>query len=108
MTMAGLDEGKYIKENRYTAEFWDSTLIGKLIPFTQVGYTSFIDDKPTNLFQDYKPDAYSVYSKQIKYPEDSMSNKESNEPLGLVYSSDSFNNIDPEIISAVLIYKIIR
>jgi dolichyl-diphosphooligosaccharide---protein glycosyltransferase len=108
MTMAGLDEQKYIKENRYTTEFWNSTLIGKLIPFTQVGYTSFIDDKPTNLFQDYKPGAYSVYSKQIKYPEDSMSNEESNEPLGLVYSSDSFNNINREIISAVLIYKIIK
>ena len=52
MTMAGLDEQNYIKENRFTKEFWNTTLIGKLIPFTQVGlYTSFIDDKPTNLFR---------------------------------------------------------
>ena len=108
MTMAGLDEQKYIKENRYTTEFWNSTLIGKLIPFTQVGYTSFIDDNPTNLFQDYKPGAYSVYSKQIKYPKHSTSNEETKKPPSLVYSSDSFNNINPEIISAVLIYKIIK
>jgi hypothetical protein len=73
MTMAGLDEQKYIKENRYTTEFWNTTLIGKSIPFTQVGYTSFIDDKPTSVSQDYRPGAYSVYSKQIKYPKDSMS-----------------------------------
>ena len=109
MTMAGLDEQKYIKENRYTEEFWNSTLIGKLIPLTQVGYTSFIDDKPTNLFQDYRPGAYSVYSKQIKYPKNNMSNEETKKPLSLVYSSDSFNNnINLEIISAVLIYKITK
>jgi hypothetical protein len=71
-------------------------------------YQKQYSDKPTNLFQDYKPGAYSVYSKQIKYPKDSMSNKESNESLGLVYSSDSFNNINSGIISAVLIYKIIK
>jgi dolichyl-diphosphooligosaccharide---protein glycosyltransferase len=105
MTMAGLDEQKYIKENGYTTEFWNSTLIGKLIPFTRVGYTSFIDEKPTNIFKDYMPGAFPVYSKDIKYPKNGMSNEEA---LGLVYSSDSFNNINPEIISAVLIYEIIR
>jgi dolichyl-diphosphooligosaccharide---protein glycosyltransferase len=105
MTMAGLDEQKYIKENGYTTEFWNSTLIGKLIPFTRVGYTSFIDEKPTNIFKNYMPGAFPVYSKDIKYPKNGMSNEEA---LGLVYSSDSFNNINPEIISAVLIYEIIR
>ena len=97
---------KIISKKIIYYRIWSTTLIGKLIPFTQVGYTSFIDDKPTNLFKDYRPGAYSVYSKQIKYPKDSMSNDESKEPLSLVYSSDSFNKINPEIISAVLIYKI--
>jgi dolichyl-diphosphooligosaccharide--protein glycosyltransferase len=106
MTMAGLDEGKYIKENRYTAEFWNSTLIGKLIPFTRTGYTSFTDEKPTSLFQDYKPGAFSVYSKDIKYPKNSMNSDTSGKPLSLVYSSDSFTQNDHDIMSAVLIYKI--
>lgn len=105
MTIAGLDERRYIEENQYTPAFWNTTFIGKLIPFTPVGYTSLTDGKPTNLFQDYKPGAFSLYSKDIKYPKhiDSAALKE---PLSLVYTSDSFAENNQDIISAVLIYKI--
>ena len=92
MAMAGLDESRYIKDDIYTSEFWNSTFIGKLMPFTRVGYTSFVDGNSTNLSQDYKPGAYSVYSKDIKYPK-SIGGGMTNEPLSLVYSSDSFDDM---------------
>ena len=104
-TMTRIDKEKYMNESGYTTAFWNNTLIGKLIPFTPIGYTSITNEKPTNLFKDYKPGAYQVYSKQIKYPNESVS-KEASEPLSLVYSSDSFNKINPDLISAVLIYRI--
>jgi dolichyl-diphosphooligosaccharide---protein glycosyltransferase len=106
MTIAGLDERKYIDKNRYTEAFWKTTLIGKLIPFTPVGYTSFTDEKPTNLFQDYRPGTFPVYSKQIKYLRNSTDGAALQEPLSLVYSSGSLAKSDEDIISAVLIYRI--
>jgi dolichyl-diphosphooligosaccharide--protein glycosyltransferase len=106
VTMAGLDERVYINRNQYTPIFWDATLIGKLIPFTPAGYTSFDDDnKPANLFQEYKPDTIPVYSKNIKYPSNTNS-AAVKEPLSLAYASDSFAQNSQGIISAVLIYKI--
>jgi dolichyl-diphosphooligosaccharide--protein glycosyltransferase len=105
MTMAGLDERKYITENGYSPEFWNSTLIGELIPLTQVGYTFFKDGKPTNLFQDNKPGSSPVYSKDIKYPRNT-DNVAPKEPLSVVYASDSFAETSQDIISAVLIFKI--
>lgn len=105
MAMAGLDESRYIKDDIYTSEFWNSTFIGKLMPFTRVGYTSFVDGNSTNLSQDYKPGAYSVYSKDIKYPK-SIGGGMTNEPLSLVYSSDSFDDNARNMVSAVLIYKV--
>jgi dolichyl-diphosphooligosaccharide---protein glycosyltransferase len=101
MTMAGLDGRKYIMENGYSKEFWNSTLIGKLIPFTPVGYTLF-DEKPMILFKDYKSGAFPVYSKDIKYP----NSMELKVPLSIVYTSDSFDENSQGIVSAVLIFKI--
>jgi dolichyl-diphosphooligosaccharide--protein glycosyltransferase len=108
MKTAGLSNEKYMNERGYTATFWNDTLIGKLIPFTPVGYTSFIDKNPTKLVEDYRPGAYPVYSKQIKYPKDSMRNEGHSGSLSLAYYTNSFNNTDSNTISAVLIYKIIR
>jgi dolichyl-diphosphooligosaccharide--protein glycosyltransferase len=105
MTIAGLDGRKYITENGYSTEFWNNTLIGKLIPFTSVGYTFFKDGKPTNLLNDYRSGAFPVYSKDIKYPRNTSS-MALREPLSLVYASDSFAENSQGIISAVLIFKI--
>ena len=104
MTLAGSDEQKYITENGYSTEFWNSTLIGKLIPFTPVGYTLF-DEKRMILFKGYKSGAFPVYSKDIKYPRNTNS-IELKEPLSVVYTSDSFAEYSQGIVSAVLIFKI--
>jgi dolichyl-diphosphooligosaccharide--protein glycosyltransferase len=105
MTMAGLDEQKYVTESGYSTEFWNSTLIGKLIPLTQIGYTYFKDGKPMNLFQDNKPGSFPVYSKDIKYPRNTSS-MALKEPLSLVYASDSLTDNSRDMISAVLVFKI--
>lgn len=105
MTMAGTDEQKYITENGYSAEFWNSTLIGKLIPFTPAGYAFFKDEKPMNLFKNYESGAIPVYSKNIKYPR-STNSTEFKEPLSILYASDSFAGNNQDIVSAVLIFKI--
>lgn len=103
--IGGFDEQKYINQDRYTPIFWNSTLIGKLIPFKPEGYTLFRNGQPTTaLFQDYKPGAFTVYSQYIKYPENGTNSRE--QPLSLVYSSPSFLSNNSGIISAVLIYKV--
>ena len=104
MTLAGLDGRKYIMQNGYSTEFWNGTLIGKLIPFTPVGYT-LLGEKPMSLYKDYKSGAFPVYSKDIKYPRNTNS-MELKEPLSIVYISDSFAENSHDIVSAVLIFKI--
>ena len=104
MTLAGLDGRKYIMQNGYSTEFWNGTLIGKLIPFTPVGYT-LLGEKPMSLYKDYKSGAFPVYSKDIKYPRNTNS-MELKEPLSIVYTSDSFDENSQGIVSAVLIFKI--
>ena len=104
MTLAGLDGRKYIMQNGYSTEFWNGTLIGKLIPFTPVGYT-LLGEKPMSLYKDYKSGAFPVYSKDIKYPRNTNS-MELKEPLSIVYISDSFAENSRVIVSAVLIFKI--
>jgi dolichyl-diphosphooligosaccharide---protein glycosyltransferase len=104
MTLAGLEGRKYIMQNGYSTEFWNGTLIGKLIPFTPVGYT-LLGEKPMSLYKDYKSGAFPVYSKDIKYPRNTNS-MELKEPLSIVYISDSFAENSHDIVSAVLIFKI--
>jgi dolichyl-diphosphooligosaccharide--protein glycosyltransferase len=104
MTLAGLEGRKYIMQNGYSTEFWNGTLIGKLIPFTPVGYT-LLGEKPMSLYKDYKSGAFPVYSKDIKYPRNTNS-MELKEPLSIVYISDSFAENSQDIVSAVLIFKI--
>ncbi len=104
MTLAGLDGRKYIMQNGFSAEFWNSTLIGTLIPFTPVGYTLF-EERPMSLYKDYKSGAFPVYSKDIKYPRNTNSMK-LKEPLSIVYTSDSFAENNQDIVSAVLIFEI--
>ena len=104
MTLAGLEGRKYIMQNGYSTEFWNGTLIGKLIPFTPVGYT-LLGEKPMSLYKDYKSGAFPVYSKDAKYPGNTNS-MEPKEPLSIVYASDSFAKNSQDIVSAVLIFKI--
>ena len=97
--IGGFDENKYLEQDGFTPTpfFWNSTLLGQLIPFTPVSY--ILNGAPTG---QYQPGAMTIYSKDIKYPENSTSEQ----PLRLVYSSDSFNSDRPGLFFAVLIYEV--
>jgi hypothetical protein len=122
LRIGGLKINKYLEDDEYTPKpkFWNSTLIGKLLPFTLQGYTSSfgngLDSKIiTNnttaiIFHKYKPGAIALYSKQIKYPESGKNQDLLKQPLTLVYSSSdsSFNerNNQEGIRPSVLIFKV--
>jgi dolichyl-diphosphooligosaccharide--protein glycosyltransferase len=105
---------EYLEADEFTPKpkFWNTTLIGKLLPFTLEGYTLFENEQTSKtfnndtFFQKYKSDAIALYSKQIKYPESERDNGLEQQPFSLVYVSDSFTKSNQDRISAVLIYKI--
>jgi dolichyl-diphosphooligosaccharide--protein glycosyltransferase len=112
--IGGLNVSEYLEADEFTPKpnFWNTTLIGKLLPFTLEGYTLFenvLTSKTFNnstFFQKYKPDSIALYSKQTKYPENGRDNGLQQQPFSLVYLSDSFAKSNQDRISAVLIYKI--
>jgi len=79
-----------------TEKFWNSTLLGKMIPFTPLGY---LDLSEYSQGEDYQS-GYVLYLKDIKY------SSNSNEPLQLVYVSPSFDRISEGEVSGIIIYKI--
>jgi dolichyl-diphosphooligosaccharide---protein glycosyltransferase len=111
--LAKFDENKYLEDDRFTPKtvFWNSTLVGRLLPLILKGYTLSEDiqlpianvTNNNNIFHKYKPEAVALYSIDVKYPINSTDNRE---PLSLVYSSGSFTENNQGIISAVLIYKV--
>src|SRR5919197_1206506 len=122
LRIGGFKINGYLEDDEYTPKpkFWNSTFIGKLLPFTLQGYTSSfgngLDSKiitkntTTIIFHKYKPDAIALYSKQIKYPESGKNQDLLKQPLTLVYSSSdsSFNerNNQEGIRPSVLIFKV--
>ena len=104
MRIGGFDENNYLEQDGFTPNprFWNATLLGKLIPFIPQAYASFQGGRLTNIQPEYKPGTIGLYVKDIKYP----ANGGNNQPLSLVYSSDSFNSNSPGLVFAVLIYKV--
>ena len=99
MRIADLPVEKYIHSDGITGnpEFWGNTLLGKMIPFTPIGY---VDPTFTIQSQFYQPGFEAIYSKNVKYPLDGDG------PLKLVYSSKSFDREDFGVIIGVFIYEI--
>lgn len=97
--IGGFDENKYLEQDGFTPTpfFWNSTLLGQLIPFTPVSY--IVNGAPTS---QYQQGATAIYAKDIKYPE----NGNAEQPLKLVYSSASFKSNRPGLFFAVLIYQV--
>ena len=97
--IGGFNENRYLEQDGFTPTpfFWNSTLLGQLIPFTPVSYV--LNGAPSS---EYQPGAMTIYSKDIKYPE----NGKEGQPLKLVYSSDSFRSSRPGLFFAVLIYQV--
>jgi len=90
-----LQEYLYSDNTTGTEKFWNSTLLGKMIPFTPLGYL----DLSEYWVEDYQS-GYVIYLKDIKY------DSNSNEPLQLVYTSPSFDRISEGEVSGIIIYKI--
>ncbi len=97
--IGGFDENRYLEQDGFTPTpfFWNSTLLGQLIPFTPVSY--ILNGAPSS---EYQPGATAIYAKDIKYPE----NGNEEQPLKLVYASDSFKSNRPGLFFAVLIYQV--
>ena len=100
MRIAGLDESKYLHPDGAsgTDYFWNETLLGKMFPFTSLGYVN-----PNNLNQQsetYVDGMIPIYEKNIKYTFDG------NGPLKLVYASPSYveEKVGPMI--GVFIYEV--
>ena len=56
----------------------------------------------TNLAEQYQPGTVALYTKDIKYPADGRTDQ----PLKLVYASDSFNSHQNGLFFGVLIYQV--
>jgi len=90
-----LQEYLYSDNATGTEKFWNSTLLGKMIPFTPLGYLDL-----SEYSQAEDQSGYVIYLKDIKY------DSNSNEPLQLVYTSPSFDRISEGEVSGIIIYKI--
>lgn len=102
MRIAGFDESRYLERDSFTpkAPFWQSTLLGKLIPFEPLYYASF-EGGQFRPEQSYQPGLVQLVSKNVKYPE----NGPADAPFHLVYASPSFEE-SKDIVTGVLIYKV--
>ncbi|HSB50032.1 MAG TPA: DUF6541 family protein [Nitrosopumilaceae archaeon] len=96
--IAGEDLSKFVQNDGFTPTnyFWDSTLLGKMFPFTPVAYYDFDTNQQT---ENYQPGYAGIYVKTIKYETDS-------DPLNLVYSSPSLDRKDDGPVSGVLVYQV--
>ena len=99
MKIGGFDVSKYLYDDGVssTPEFWNNTLLGKLIPFTVYGYVDVPNQKQSQTYiSGYTP----AYIDDLKYP------KDGNGPLKLAYMSPGFTRTAPGAINGVLIYEI--
>jgi dolichyl-diphosphooligosaccharide--protein glycosyltransferase len=99
MRIAGVPVEKYIYVDGLssTSEFWNETLLGKMIPFTTFAYVDLVNQKQA---QEYVPGFTPVYIDDIKFP------KEGNGPFKLAYMSSGFLRKDSGAINGVLIYEV--
>jgi dolichyl-diphosphooligosaccharide---protein glycosyltransferase len=104
MKIGGFKEKDYVEDDGFTpnANFWNNTLLGKLIPFTPISYASFGNGMLTNIQPEYSSGTIALNLKDIKYP----INGTSDQPYKLVYSSPSFENDNEDIVFGVFVYQV--
>ncbi len=100
MRIAGHDLSKYLHSDGIsgTDYFWNETLLGKMFPFSPLGYVN-----PNNISQQsptFVPGFLGIYGKDIKLPSDGDG------PLRLVYASSSFVEEKSGPMIGVFIYEI--
>lgn len=100
MRIAGEPLPKYLHVDGETATdyFWDETLLGKLFPFSTLGYVHFESNLQS---QNYMPGLSAVYVKDIKYPENDHDG-----PFRLVYASSGYAEEEPGPMLGVFVYEI--
>ncbi|MCA2003475.1 MAG: peptidylprolyl isomerase [Candidatus Nitrosotenuis sp.] len=99
MRIGGFDETRYVYNDGLssTPEFWNETLLGKMIPFTTFAYVDLVNQRQSN---SYLPGFTPVYIDDIKFP------KDGNGPLRLAYMSPGFTRTNAGPINGVLIYEV--
>lgn len=99
MRIGGFDTHQYLYDDGLssTPEFWNDTLLGRMIPFTVYGYVDLANQKQS---QSYVSGYTPIYIDDLKYP------KDGNGPLKLAYMSPGFLRKDPGPINGVLIYEV--
>jgi dolichyl-diphosphooligosaccharide--protein glycosyltransferase len=99
MRIGGFPVEKYLYQDGVspTAEFWDNTMLGKMIPYSTLAYVDLVNQKQSNGFV---PGFAPVYTNDIKFPQDGDG------PLKLAYMSSGFLREDSGPINGVLIYEI--
>jgi len=100
MRIAGYDTSKYLQSdgNSGTDYFWNETVLGKMIPFSVLGYIN-----PNNLNQQsptYVPGMTAIYEKDVKFTLDGDG------PLRLVYASSGFTEEKTGPMIGVFIYEL--
>ena len=98
MKIAEIPIQNYMDPDGRTANynFYSETLLGKMIPFTPLGY---VNAQTGEEFKNWVTGSVQVSGKDIKYYSE-------NHPLQLVYSSSSFTNEKAGPMDAVFVYKI--
>jgi dolichyl-diphosphooligosaccharide--protein glycosyltransferase len=104
MKIGGFKERDYVEDDGFTptANFWNNTLLGKLIPFTPISYASFGNGMLTNIQPEYSSGTIALNLKDIKYPISGTSEQ----PYKLVYASPSFENDNEDIVFGVFVYQV--
>ncbi len=100
MRIAEYDLSKYLQSDGTsgTDYFWNETLLGKMTPFSLLGYVNPNDLNQQSLT--YVPGMIAIYEKDIKFTSDG------DEPLRLVYASSSFTEEKVGPMLGVFIYEI--
>ena len=99
MRIGGFPVEKYLYQDGIspTAEFWDETMLGKMIPYDTLAYVDLANQKQSNGFV---PGFTPVYTNNTKFPQDGDG------PLKLAYMSSGFLRKDSGPINGVLIYEV--
>ena len=99
MKIAGEPLNQYLHSDGIsgTDYFWDNTLLGKMIPFTLLGYVDFQTNQQS---LSYQPGFTPIYEKDNKF------SINDNEPLRLVYSSPSYDASKGEALLGIFVYEI--
>lgn len=103
MRIAGYDETKYIESDGFTGKnaFWQSTLLGRLMPYEPLSYVVFgPEGNIVNQRDTYQQGFTQLFSKNIKYAPGNT-----DQPFSLVYSSSSYVD-DDDIVTGIHIYKV--